>query len=103
MTLWQMGRAGLAHVVPSGTSANDTRALLNLYNATPSEIHLATKPNFFDLANGFQSVRATIRTHYGAQYAGIKVFLINGYNGHDWAQEHQLAVDPKAGAYPVFN
>jgi len=104
VTLWSMGRAGLAHVVPGDLAASDTTALLNLFGAAaPDEIHLVTMPAFLDYQTGFVTVRNTIAAHYGAAYANIRTHLISGYAGHDWEQKHQLAVDPKSGAYPVFN
>lgn len=104
VTLWRMGRAGLAHVIPGALAANDTTAFLNLYGpAVPDEIHLVTTPASFNYGPGFVTVRNTIAAHYGAAYANIRAYLISGYAGHVWEQKHQLAVDPKSGAYPVFN
>lgn len=104
VTLWRMGRAGMAHVVPGALSVQDTQALLNLFgHAAPTEIHLVTTPVHVAKADGFVAVRDTIAAHYGAAYAAINTYLITGYAGRDWAQEHQLAVDPRSGAYPVFN
>lgn len=104
VALWRMGRAGLAHVVPGALAANDTTAFLNLYGpVAPEEIHLATMPAFGDYATGIVTVRNTIAAHYGVAYTNIKTFSITGYLGREWEQKHQLAVDPKSGAYPVFN
>jgi hypothetical protein len=49
------------------------------------------------------AVKNAIRTRYGRAYNDIKVYLINGYSDREWEQKHQLGVDPKSGAYPVFN
>jgi hypothetical protein len=49
------------------------------------------------------AVKNAIRTRYGRAYNDIKVYLINGYSGWEWEQKHQLGVDPKSSAYPVFN
>jgi hypothetical protein len=100
-----MDRAGLAHVVQGLLAANDTQNFLNAYNAIPTEIHLATMPEHVDKLDGFVTVRNTISNFYSVAYANVnmKVFLISGYAGHHWRQRHQLAVDPKSGAYPVFN
>jgi hypothetical protein len=105
VALWSMGHAGLAHVVPGNLAGNDTQNFLNAYNAIPTEIHLATMPVWINKADGFVAVRNTIAAHYGPAYANaaMKVFLISGYAGHNWDQPHQLAVDPRSGAYPVFN
>lgn len=104
VALWRLGRAGLAHVVPGALAANNTTAFLDLYGpAVPDEIHLATMPAFFNYATGIVTVRNTIAAHYGPAYANIRTYLISGYDGYEWEQKYQLAVDPKGGAYPVFN
>jgi hypothetical protein len=103
ISLWRMGLAGLAHVVPGDSAADEAQRLMNLFAAQPTEIHLVTMPQYFGKADGFQSVLAAVRHHYGLSYPNIKVYLIDGYAGRPWEQKHQLAVDPKAGAYPVFN
>jgi hypothetical protein len=91
--------AELGRLSPGG----ERPAFLNAYNAQPTEIRLATMPVWVDKADGFVTVRQTIAHSYGVAYANISVFLITGYAGHDWDQQHQLAVDPKARAYPAFN
>jgi hypothetical protein len=100
---WKTGRAGLAHVVPSSKAGEDILDLMNRFGDIPMEIHLVTMPNHVGRADGFQAVKNAIRTRYGLNYANIRVYLVNGYSGREWEQKHQLGVDPRMGAYPVFN
>lgn len=103
VSLWRPGQAGLAHIVPGPLSVRDTLKVLNLYPGTPTEIHLATMPVHRDKQDGFVAVRNAIAAHYAENYVNIKVYLITGYQQKEWEQKHQLAVDPKTGAYPKFN
>ncbi len=100
---WKTGRAGLAHVVPSAKAGEDINDLIDRFREIPMEIHLVTMPVYVDKPDGFVAVKNAIRTRYGRAYNDIKVYLINGYSGREWEQKHQLGVDPKSGAYPVFN
>jgi hypothetical protein len=103
VSLWSTGKAGLAHVGGGSFAPRDTQRLLDAFGTVPTEIHLVTMPAFFGQGDGFPVVYATVKKYYAAKYAAIKVYLINGYNTKEWAQKHQLGVDPKSGAYPVFN
>jgi hypothetical protein len=100
---WKAGRAGLAHVVPGSHAGQEINDLMASFGETPTEIYLVTMPAHFGRADGFQAVRNAISTRYGPNYANIKVYLINGYAGKQWESKHQLGVDPRMGAYPVFN
>lgn len=104
VSLWRMGHAGLAHVPPGPTAARDTVEFLQLFGEEqPTEIHLVTMPLHLDYEEGFVTVKNTVKDHYKEAYKDIRTYIITGYATHEWAQHHQLAVDPRSGAYPVFN
>lgn len=103
LALWTPGRAGLAHIAPSALVSDDVVKLLRSFHATPKEIHMVTMPEHRDREDGFSMVHNCVRHYYGNLYDAIKVFLVTGYNGKKWKQKHQLGVDPRSGAFPVFN
>jgi hypothetical protein len=101
---WKFGRAGLAHVAPGKSTAEEhIHKLIEAFNGLPTEIHLVTTPDYFENPDGFVLIKDTIEGAYQQHYKKIKVYLICGYDRKDWEQKHQLGVDPKSGAYPVFN
>ena len=84
VTLWRMGRAGLAHVIPGALAANDTTAFLNLYGpAVPDEIHLVTTPASF-LWCGQLSYPRRARSSAAFEPAGPQI-TPSGNRGRGWA------------------
>ncbi|MEX0164054.1 hypothetical protein MRBLPD1_002549 [Pseudomonas brassicacearum] len=103
LSVWSPGKAGLAHIPPSPLVREEVDKLLESFHTIPTEIHMVTMPVHRDRADGFAMVRQCVMSYYGHNYAGIKVFLITGYKGKEWEQRHQIGVDPRSGAFPVFN
>lgn len=103
LSLWVPGRAGLAHIVPGPSAITDVNEFLRSFPGTPKEIHMVTMPKHRDKEDGFCSVHESVRGYYGNHYDAITVFLITGHRGIKWKQRHQLGVDPRSGAFPVFN